>query len=363
MSDSGNAGRKSNLPKASPRPYTKRVEPTFESSKDSVVEASPSVRVESTKALSPLDSLTDWAKRIDKAAPTGASVSDLEAEGKRQYVASAPDPLPTKLSVEEQRSHMAHLQQMHASKDTSFTIYPQAHDKRAKKASPQEYMEENESRALSSFAYRFSPDPHREHEPSGKSGRLTINMDPKHSKEVASKLGQVLDDTESNPTLRAMKMMGPARLGQRVDDAVMYLKGHNPEAARQTAKHVTEALSGTKGALIDHTPPGMEHVATGISYAETKPGDSTSHGTARRKILAQAINQFRTNQKAFPSQEMNMQHHVQTAAFKAGYNPNMPSRVIRPERGALMKQLGKVGDSVAKGGKVSDTVKRVNKSK
>lgn len=282
----------------------------------------------------PLKTLTAWATRTHMQAPQGANNKELQRVARGIYDKMAPAPTPPAMDKTAQRAHIATLQGMHASPDIPVQIAPQSHDSRkpAKRSSPEEHLQRHPNKALTEFAYRYRPDDKRPSDAQGRSGRLTLNINPEHSQTVATALGELLTDKDANPNLRALKVMGPARIGQRVDDAVLYLRGHDERGAKQVAAHLQGALSATPDALLDHGPPGMTRVSRGVSYAETVPGDSSSHGNARKKIVAKAVEDLR-------SLGGQMEHHVSYRAFRSGYNPNVPSHAIDPRRAQLLQAI------------------------
>lgn len=283
---------------------------------------------------SPLQSLSEWASLVHLKAPTGAPPKALKRITRETYDAMAPKPAPAALSKRAQKAHIQTLEALHASRDVPLKIAPQSQDKRTadNRDSPAEYLKANPDKALGEFAYRYRPDDKRPSDPQGRSGRLTVNMNPKRSRSVSMALGTVLSDPVANPNLRALKVMGPANIGQRVDDAVLYLRGHDERGGKVVASNLRKELQGTPDALLDHGPPGMLRVARGISYAETVPGDSTSHGNARGKIVAAAVQDYRSLGGA-------MRHHVSYRAFRSGYNPELPSHAIAPARMQLMADI------------------------
>jgi len=283
---------------------------------------------------SPLRTLSEWATTVHQQAPSGATKKDLKRITRKAYDAMAPNPTPPAMNKRAQKAHIQALQAMHASPQVPLKIAPQSQDKLAedKRSSPAGYLKRDSAKAVGEFAYRYRPEDARPSDPQKRSGRLTVNMNPKRSRTVATALGSLLSDPAANPNLRALKVMGPARIGQRVDDAVLYLRGHDERGAKGVASNLEKSLQGTPDALVDHGPPGMMRVARGISYAETVPGDSTSHGNARGKIVVAAVQDYRSLGGA-------MRHHVSYRAFRAGYNPELPSHAIAPARAELLKEI------------------------
>lgn len=283
----------------------------------------------------PLKTLTAWASRTHQTAPLNATNKELQRAARGIYDAMAPTPKLPALDKTAQRAHIGKLQEIHAAPDIPVKIAPQSQDDRdaADRSSPARHLQRHPNTALTEFAYRFRPDDKRKRDKKGRSGRLTVNMNPERSQEVASALGGLLSDKTANPNLRALKVMGPANIGQRVDDAVLYLRGHDERGGKVVAANLEKALEGTPDALVNHGPPGMLRVGRGISYAETAPGDSSSHGSARKKIVASAVEDLRKIGGG------DLQGHVSYRAFRSGYNPNVPSHALPTGRAALMKDI------------------------
>ncbi|MBI6549676.1 TcdA/TcdB pore-forming domain-containing protein [Xenorhabdus lircayensis] len=115
--------------------------------------------------------------------------------------------------------------------------------------------------------------------------RLTINVDKTYFRALAKALTQLFND-DNRGWLEQAKIMGPKNLGQRTDQAVIYLSSAGVEHAHAIGSKLSELLPAT--AFIEHTPTGMYRVGKGIAYSETVEGESSSHGQSRARLIAAA---------------------------------------------------------------------------
>lgn len=141
---------------------------------------------------------------------------------------------------------------------------------------------------LNASAYRiFSKDYHQRYlRRSNLMARLTVNVNKKNYINLANALIKLYDNDPQKNVIQS-KIMGPRKLGNRTDQAVIYLA----EASSVSAKEVSQQLKSLlpPDALIEHTPVGMKRLMTGISYSETVEGQSSSHGESRAVIMAKAV--------------------------------------------------------------------------
>ena len=127
------------------------------------------------------------------------------------------------------------------------------------------------------------------------------------------------------------------QVGRRVDDGVVYLSVHKP-VERDMARRVAADIAAYMPAS-PVVPPGMEPMNGAVSYAETKVGDSTSHGQSRGDIVAATV-AAKLNGDARPMSALMTQELV-----RGGYDPQMPSRVAG-EASSVQKKSGGVAKSM-----------------
>lgn len=312
-------------------------------------------------------SMTNWAMQTHHTAPAAADNTRLQEVARRLYDRDVPTPTAPQLSESGQVAHITYLERLHdqmGRRGTPFQIAPQSDDRlrRQDRLSPVQNIRElmkgghrlREALAYE-FAYRILPNPARPKAPDQSSSRLTMNIDPRYSRHAAHSLSRLVTQQADNPTVTQAKIMGPDKLGQRTDDAVLYMRGHDDRKARQTAANLS-AMMDPQG-MVEHTPFGMTRLGTGISYAETVGGDSTSHGSARKKIIAAAVAEFRRPGITHAGNEQEMSGRVGYQAYRHGYNPEAPAYAVRQSRKDMLSQIRDLGANLSGPLKPSD-VKR-----
>nr|WP_172304250.1 DUF4157 domain-containing protein [Pseudenhygromyxa sp. WMMC2535] len=134
---------------------------------------------------------------------------------------------------------------------------------------------------MSTFAYRMNPAVRRKVSKGG-GARLSVNMDIGNAEGNARKLLKVVSKDTTN--IYKSKIMGPANIGKRVDDAVIYLRRPGIAGAKEVARQAN--FTGPKRGTA---PPGMEPIAPGVAYAENVEDSSSSHGANRGEIILNVI--------------------------------------------------------------------------
>lgn len=165
-------------------------------------------------------------------------------------------------------------------------------------------------------------------------GRLTVNFVAADAKSFIQRMHEV---TGREKEILQAKVPNLNQVGRRVDDGVVYLSVHKPverDMARRVAADIA-AYMPTSPVV----PPGMEPMNGAVSYAETKVGDSTSHGQSRGDIVAATV-AAKLNGDARPMSALMTQELV-----RGGYDPQMPSRVAG-EASAAQKKSGGVAKSM-----------------
>lgn len=288
----------------------------------------------------------------------------LQTVARALYDDDVPLPRTRQLSLGQQSSHIKMLQKLHQANSTRhFIVGPQSEDGQETHTPPlphvqnlaHQYMTHPKSptkgdgkRSLKAalsreFSYRFLPVPRRRGASDSNKSRLTLNFKPSHATEAADGIASLIQDQFSNPTVSQAKMMGPDKLGQRTDDAIVYFSGANYNAARDTAANLEAKVSAD--AFANHTPFGMERVLKGnkgrswfkgISYAETAPGGSSSHGSERKRIIAAAVQNFRD---LGGKTQRDMEGHIGYQAYRHGYNPGAPAFVVPRAQKKILSQI------------------------
>ena len=170
--------------------------------------------------------------------------------------------------------------------------------------------------ALSPFSYRINPDPGRPFDRSGEKSRLSLNMDVQDGAHNARRMRETVrrDPRRVNQS----KIMGPASIGKRVDDGVVYLN----RADIQWGGRVATRL-GLRGPAVNVAPPGMHLLAPGVSYAEYAADSSTSHGESRGQLVNSAIRAQRDAEQQ-GNDEDSLTDFLGRAVERAGYDRNRP---------------------------------------
>ncbi|WP_260954383.1 T3SS effector HopA1 family protein [Pseudomonas citri] len=156
--------------------------------------------------------------------------------------------------------------------------------------------------------YRFEPKGRTNNEES--TGRLTVNIEPRYSGELARALATFV---KSEKIIVAAKIAGPSEMGARPDSAVLHIKGDY--ASTQALGRKFQALL-PPDALIDHAPAGMQPLGKGLYYAETMKNDSSSHGISRAMLIETALKDQSGG---------SLESRLKKAIAERGYNPDNPA--------------------------------------
>lgn len=140
--------------------------------------------------------------------------------------------------------------------------------------------------------------------------RMTFNVKPEYASSLAKVLTQFVKENEQ---VQAGKLMGPDRIGQRAETGILYLGG-DAKSNQGLATRLQAFLP--HDSWIDRQPMGMHAFGKGIYYAETAPGDDTSHGNSRAKIIYHALH----GDASIP-----LNDRLKTAIVNAGYHPENPA--------------------------------------
>ncbi|OWO79997.1 hypothetical protein B5C26_19355 [Photorhabdus luminescens] len=165
--------------------------------------------------------------------------------------------------------------------------------------------------------------------------RLTINVDKAHFNSLANALTQLFND-DNRGWLEQAKIMGPKNLGNRTDQAVIYLSSAGVEHAHAIGNKLNKLLPAT--AFIEHTPTGMYRVGKGIAYSETVEGESSSHGQSRARLIAAAgTESLLTNTPI----EKTLSRTLQKRGYDI-HNPALLAQAVRDRdlKGRLMSMIG-----------------------
>ncbi|WP_321146997.1 T3SS effector HopA1 family protein, partial [Providencia alcalifaciens] len=118
--------------------------------------------------------------------------------------------------------------------------------------------------------------------------RLTINVKKEHYFSLAEALVYLYERDPHNKIMQS-KIMGPKKLGNLTDQAVIYFPNANLQDAIEIANELKELLP--EDAFVEHVPIGMHRIDKGISYSETLKNQSSSHGEVRAEIMAKAVSE------------------------------------------------------------------------
>ncbi|MGI0116155.1 T3SS effector HopA1 family protein [Zooshikella sp. RANM57] len=275
-----------------------------------------------------LQSMTQWATQTHTSSAGGATNAQLQQRARTLYDTHSPG--STQLSQPQQMNHLLSLQQLHADPTVPVQVYPQGN----RGESPAQYMlRRGFRRAAHKFSYRIMPLTG----PINSRARITLNINPQRSQQVSQAMAREL---VSNRSVRQTKMMGPDRLGQRTDDAIMYMRHHSFRTAQRTARRISQRVNDPT-AFVQHTPYGMEPIPgmPGMSYSEAHPALSSSHGTARKQIIANAVESFRTLGGHRDTDQENMAGHIGYHAYRMGFNPNAPAFVVKRSHKRLLQSI------------------------
>ena len=203
---------------------------------------------------------------------------------------------------------------------TGVKVYAQERNRRGP---TQVEHEDGLDAALSPFAYRINPVTGRRRDASGEKSRLSLNMDVQDGAYNARRMRETV--RHDRRRVNQSKIMGPANIGKRVDDGVVYLTHPGLDSARRVA-----ARLGLRGPNVSVAPPGMHLIAPGVSYAEYARGSSTSHGESRGELVNAAV---RAKRRA----ERQGRNDVSTSALLglevtgAGYERMRPHLLADPQ--------------------------------
>lgn len=294
-------------------------------------------------------SMTSWAMQTHTSTPLTATNKELQKRARTIYDSDSPHSTP--LTQQQEVGHLKLLSQLgKASPD--LQVYPQS---RGSSSSVDDLVTtRGHDRAASEFSYRIMP---TDRSGSKSSGRVTLNFDPSRSGDVAIGMAhQLLTD----PNVAQTKMMGPRLLGQRTDDAILYTKQKDFSEAIKTGKSFGNRFSNSP--FVDHTPLGMEPLPgqTGRSYSETVPHLSSSHGSARKVVVAEAVESFRALGGHRETDDENMSGHIGFHALKQGFNPEAPAFALPKGRQALLDEIS--DPKTRQTFQDNNTIKRVAKS-
>lgn len=196
----------------------------------------------------------------------------------------------------------------------------------------------NQEQLLNASAYRILPKDYRRRYVSSSNlmARLTVNVNKENYNSLAKALIQIYEHDPQKRVIQA-KIMGPRKLGNRTDQAVIYLS----EASIETAKEVSQQLKALlpPDALIDHTPVGMKRLTKGISYSETVEGQSSSHGESRALIMAKAVTEsLLTGER--------VKNTLPRALQRFGYDVKEPALISQAVKDSFLKN-GLVEENIA----------------
>ncbi|RFP17208.1 hypothetical protein D0T25_24320 [Duganella sp. BJB488] len=166
----------------------------------------------------------------------------------------------------------------------------------------------------------------------GPAGRLTVNFT---AASAPSYIGRIHEATSKHVDIKEFKLPNFGQIGRRVDDAVVYLGAKNAVKVKDAQLLADQIAHGLPMPDRPAAPPGMEPLNGAVSYAETRPGDSTSQFESRRPFVAAAVTAKLSGDKRPMSALM------KDALKKSGYDPKQPSRVAQP--GGVASMLKKLG--------------------
>ncbi|WP_322027433.1 T3SS effector HopA1 family protein [Burkholderia sp. BCC1977] len=193
--------------------------------------------------------------------------------------------------------------------------------------------------ALNEFAYYVLPKKPREFSTEQPFARLTVNFDADALPAAVPRIGKTVNDRRDD--VGHAKIMGPARTGGRVDDAVVYMTVANPDAAREIDAKLRKDIPPPQR---PSTAPGMEPLSRTSAYAEYVEGSPGSHEMDRGEIVKQAV-AGKLDGDARPLTEL-----MRDAVERAGYDPQRPSHLAerpavsdaRPKRRGVSGFVGRL---------------------
>jgi hypothetical protein len=263
----------------------------------------------------PRDSMNEWAGRTYRAVSGSASGAYHLDDAKRKiytnWRSNAPVQATPKQQLSDARRAFRELKKLDK-KRNGLDVVAQHPDK----PSPAQFERTHgEERALGNFAYYVLPKKPRE-QSGGDFARLTVNFDGKDAAKAAGRISKVV---KRNPGLvDQAKVMGPARVGTRVDDAVVYMSKPDRAAAAQIDKQLRKDIPAPAAAS---TAPGMEPLSATSAYAEYAAGALGSHELDRGAVVMAAVERKLAG-SSWPLTEL-----VAAELAAAGYDPAQPSRL------------------------------------
>ncbi|MEE3651636.1 MULTISPECIES: T3SS effector HopA1 family protein [unclassified Brenneria] len=144
----------------------------------------------------------------------------------------------------------------------------------------------------------------------GTTSRITLSVHSRNAVQLPDVLHALIRDKDY---LASAKIAHPAFFGQDADSVIFYLKGHVGEALNLT-NEIQKLLP--QESLIEHNLAGMYRLDKGFSYAETAPGDVSSHGKSRANIIYNALNETKFR---------DIDKRLQKQLDLAGYDKNHPA--------------------------------------
>ena len=193
--------------------------------------------------------------------------------------------------------------------------------------------------ALNEFAYHALPKNPRAVVGEKPFARLTVNFDPDAVPAAASRIGKIVRDRPGD--VGQAKIMGPARTGGRVDDAVIYMHIADPAAAREIDAKLRKDIAPPQR---PSTAPGMEPLSHISAYAEYALGAQGSHELDRGDIIKKAV------MGKLDGGQRPLTEFVRDEVVAAGYDPDRPSHLAkrpdapeaRPKRGGIGGLVGRL---------------------
>ncbi|WP_260954381.1 T3SS effector HopA1 family protein [Pseudomonas citri] len=245
-------------------------------------------------------SLLAWAKKAQKNKhPMNQSIYDFFKE-------DAPKSKPKPMSPEAQKAFMNGLKKLE--RQEGIDVWPQGLDGMMKQDRHLDvYMAEHPG-AGKTF-YRIAPERPRLNG-EDEMGRLTIGVEPRYAGELAKAMATMVKNDDN---ILTSKIAGPELFGQRTDSAILYVRSDYAKT-QELGRQLQSMLPAD--AFIDHTPAGMQSVGKGLSYSETVPGESTSHGLSRSEVIATALSDRSSD---------SLDKKLKTALAAKGYNPDNPA--------------------------------------
>ena len=265
----------------------------------------------------PRDSMNEWAGRTYRAVSGSASgayhVDDAKRRIYTNWRANAPVQVTPKQQLSDARRAFRELKKLDKQRNGLDVVAQHPN-----KPSPAQFERTHgEERALGNFAYYVLPKKPRE-QSGGDFARLTVNFDGKDAAKAVGRLGKVV---KRNPdSIDQAKVMGPARVGTRVDDAVVYMSKPDRAAAAQIDKQLRKDIPAPAPAAAS-SAPGMEPLSATSAYAEYAAGALGSHELDRGAVVMAAV------ERKLAGDSRPLTELVAAELAAAGYDPARPSRL------------------------------------